>query len=188
MISILVYLIHQLTPNASTLSLPNRTQKYKHQCVATLSQLIETCSLIDTYRHLLSLAIMITVFWILACIACFTIMTMILMSADKLKTPFLRLIFGLSVSGAITSIASFFQPFVMPEGAVLAYGTQVSCDAVAFPLHVGDTALQLYSLGLYTNYLHAIRNNRRVPVVISPRESSHGYTAFLLRSYFSDLL
>jgi len=70
--------------------------------------------------------------------------------------------FGLSVSGAITSIASFFQPFVMPEGAVLAYGNQVSCDAVAFPLYFGDTgALQLYALGLCTYYLHAIRNNRR---------------------------
>ena len=70
-------------------------------------------------------------------IASFTLVVMILMSADKLKTPLRRLIFGLSVSDVIASISTILNPLMLPEGEFLAYGNQGTCEAVAFSNHIG---------------------------------------------------
>jgi len=93
-------------------------------------------------------------------IASFTLVVMILISANKLKTPLRRLIFGLSVSDAISSIANVLIPSMMPEG-VLASGNQTTCEAVAFSLHFGGIASPLYTLALCIYYLHVIQYNTR---------------------------
>ena len=96
-------------------------------------------------------------------IASFTIIVMILMTAAKLETPLRRLIFGLSVSDAIASIAAVFTPFMMPAGpgGTMASGNQGTCEAVAFFFHFGYTASALYSLSLCMYYLKIIRYNTR---------------------------
>ena len=70
---------------------------------------------------------------------------MILISADKLKTPFRRLIFGVSVTDAIASIAYVLQPIMSPEGIVVTDGNRATCEAVAFPVHFEYVASSLYT-------------------------------------------
>ena len=107
-------------------------------------------------RQILSLSIMQMISGSISFIASFTIVVMILRSAAKLNTPFRRLIFGLSVSDAIASISSVFQPLMIPIG-VLARGNQGTCKTIAFPYHFGYAASPLYTLGLCTYYLQVIR-------------------------------
>ena len=83
---------------------------------------------------------------------------MILMSTGKLKTPLRRLIFGVSVSDAISSISNVFQPLMLPDG-VMSYGNQGTCEAVAFSFHFGTFASPLYTLALCIYYLQVIRYN-----------------------------
>ena len=92
-------------------------------------------------------------------IASFTLFVMILRSADKLKTPLRRLIFGLSVSDAIASLSTVFQPLMLPPG-IMGYGNQGTCNAIAFPFHLGYAAAPFYTMSLCVYYIQVIRYKR----------------------------
>jgi len=94
-------------------------------------------------------------------LASLTVIAMILMSADKLKAPFRRLIFGLGASDPTSSIASVFQSLIVAAEGMLAYRIQGTCEAVAFPVFFGFNASQLYTLSVCIYYLHVIRYNTR---------------------------
>ena len=80
------------------------------------------------------------------------------MSADKLKTPLRRLIFGVSVADILSSISFIFEPIMNPN-PVWAYGNQGTAYASEFILTFGVVASALYTLALCIYYLHVIRYN-----------------------------
>ena len=111
-----------------------------------------------SYGQLLSVIVISMVSGSVSFIASFTLIVMILMSADKLKTPLRRLIVGVSVSDVIASFSNVLNPIMIPSG-VLAYGNQGPCEAVAFSNHFGAFASMLYTLSLCIYYVHVIKYN-----------------------------
>lgn len=93
-----------------------------------------------------------------------TIAITILQSAQRLGTPFKRIIFGLSIMDIIQSIAMIAGPFSLPsknEGVLWSYGNQATCDTQGFFLHVGFAGVPMYMLTLTVYYLNTVKFNMK---------------------------
>ncbi|GFH56004.1 hypothetical protein CTEN210_12480 [Chaetoceros tenuissimus] len=73
----------------------------------------------------------------------------------KAKTPYRRLIVGLSISDVLQSLALVVGPFVPPKGtpqSPWAIGNTASCDAFGFIMLAGNMAVPMYSFALSIYY------------------------------------
>ena len=88
-------------------------------------------------------------------VASSTIATMILVSPKKLTTPYRRLIFGLSVSDIVQSLALLTGPFSSPKGSILAswaIGNITTCNLNGFMATNAFSFVPMYTTSLSVYY------------------------------------
>ena len=88
-------------------------------------------------------------------VASSTIATMILVSPKKLTTPYRRLIFGLSVSDIVQSLALLTGPFASPKGSILApwaIGNIMTCNLNGFMSTNAFSFVPMYTASLSVYY------------------------------------
>ncbi len=91
-----------------------------------------------------------------------TIAVVILISPNRFKTPYRRIVFGLSVMDTIQSLGMIIGPFAIPqgtEGALWAIGNTYSCDVQGFAVHIGFAGVPMYTLCLCLYYYFMIQLN-----------------------------
>ena len=89
-------------------------------------------------------------------IASSTIASMILTSPNRLSSPYRRLIFGLSVSDVVQSLAILTGPFAPPKGAVFnpwAMGNTVTCNINGFMATNAFSFVPMYTTSLCIYYV-----------------------------------
>ena len=101
----------------------------------------------------------------MSCVASATIMFMILRSKKKLKDPYRRIIFCMSMYDIFSSLPVALRPFkvlLTSSGhSSLALGTQASCDLLTYIQIVGVVGTPMYSLSLNIYYLFVIKYSMR---------------------------
>jgi hypothetical protein len=101
----------------------------------------------------------------MSCVASATIMFMILRSKKKLKDPYRRIIFCMSMYDIFSSLPVALRPFkvlLTSSGhSSLALGTQASCDLLTYIQIVGVVGTPMYSLSLNIYYLFVIKYRMR---------------------------
>jgi hypothetical protein len=108
----------------------------------------------------------------ISCFASTLIAIMILRSHYGLKTPYSRIIFGLSIADIIQSTSIIMSPFAAPSDTIdapWAKGTIETCEAAGFFLAIGSTAVPFYTLFLSYYFL------KRVKDKITPQEFASKY-------------
>lgn len=87
------------------------------------------------------------------------------------KSPYSRIIFGLSIGDVIQSICVLASPFAAPSSPTHIFGTgsTQSCDAVGFFLIVGSVAVPWYTLFLTFYFLKRVKY-RLTPQKFAKRE------------------
>lgn len=105
----------------------------------------------------------------ISCFASTLIAIMILRSNNGLKSPYSRIIFGLSIADIIQSASMIISPFAVPSDSTRIYapwakGTIDTCEAAGFFLHIGGNAVPFYTLFLSYYFL------KRVKDKITPQE------------------
>lgn len=108
----------------------------------------------------------------ISCFASTLIAIMILRSLNGLKSPYSRIIFGLSIADILQSASIIISPFAAPSDtldAPWAKGTIGTCEAAGFFFHIGATAVPLYTLFLSYYFL------KRVKDKITPQDFANKY-------------
>ena len=108
----------------------------------------------------------------ISCFASTLIAIVILRSDNGLKTPYSRIIFGLSIADIIQSTSLIISPFAAPSDtldAPWAKGTIGTCEAAGFFLYIGAAAVPFYTLFLSYYFL------KRVKDKITPQEFARKY-------------
>ncbi len=78
----------------------------------------------------------------------------VLRDARKRRTTYHRLVLGISVSDAVSSLAFFLGTWPMPQGSSWgAVGNVYTCDVIGFVGQAGTTGTYLYNVVLSTYYL-----------------------------------
>ena len=98
----------------------------------------------------------------ISCIASSAIAIMIKRSPRGLSTPYRRIIFGLSISDILQSFALLTGPFASPKGITLspwAIGNTRLCEANAFFMIFGTSAVPMYTCALCLYYLCKLKMN-----------------------------
>ncbi|GFH55360.1 hypothetical protein CTEN210_11836 [Chaetoceros tenuissimus] len=97
-----------------------------------------------------------------------TITIMILKSKKGLKSPYSRIIFGLSIADMMQSFGIFISPWTSPrnesEFALWSIGTKSTCEATGFFLSVGAGVVPFYIFFLTFYFL------RKVKCKVQPKE------------------
>ena len=108
----------------------------------------------------------------LSCFASTLIAIMILRSHNGLKSPYSRIIFGLSIADIMQSAGiltlSFAVPIDTPD-APWAMGNTEACETVGFFLNIGVTAVPLYTLFLSYYFLKRVKDR------MTPQEFARKY-------------
>lgn len=89
-----------------------------------------------------------------------TIGFMILRSRKGLKSPYSRIIFGLSVTDTVQSLGLILSPFAAPSdtpGAFWAVGTQKTCDYVGWFIVLCGLGVPFYVLFLTFYFLMRVK-------------------------------
>jgi len=97
----------------------------------------------------------------LSCFASTLIAIVILRSNNGLKTPYSRIIFGLSIADIIQSTSLIISPFAASSDtldAPWAKGTIGTCEAAGFFLQVSGTAVPFYTLFLSYYFLKRVKD------------------------------
>lgn len=86
---------------------------------------------------------------------------MILKSKKGLKSPYSRIIFGLSVADMMQSFGIFISPWTSPRNespyALWSIGTNATCEATGFFLSVGTGAVPFYIFFLVFYFLRKVK-------------------------------
>ena len=93
-------------------------------------------------------------------VASSTIAAMIIRSNNGLRTPYSRIIFGLSIADIMQSLGIIISPLAAPSGtldAPWAMGSTGFCSATGFVLNVGGVAVPLYTLLLTHYFLQRVK-------------------------------
>ena len=97
----------------------------------------------------------------ISCFASTLIAIMIVRSRNGLKSPYSRIIFGLSIADIIQSASIITSPFAAPNDtldAPWAKGTIGTCEVAGFFLQVGGTAVPFYTLFLSYYFLKRVKD------------------------------
>jgi hypothetical protein len=111
----------------------------------------------------------------LAFLASATITVVTLRAENGLKSPYRRIIFGLSISDILQSVSLLVGPFAVPRDhdhyheIPWAKGTVGTCEAAGFFLTVGATTIPFYTLFLSYYFL------KRVKDKMTPEQFSRRY-------------
>lgn len=108
-------------------------------------------------------------------ICSFLLVVFILQSPYGLRSPYSRIIFGLSIADVLQSIGLLLAPFAAPKdpGHVFAIGSVQSCSAVGFFTILGSLAVPLYTLHLTYYFL------KRVKYKVKPKNFANGQEKWL---------
>jgi len=107
-----------------------------------------------------------------SCFASALIAIMIMRSHNGLKSPYSRIIFGLSIADIMQSAGILASSFAAPSDtpdAPWAKGTVETCEAAGYSMQVGGTAVPFYILFLSYYFL------KRVKDKITPQEFAHKF-------------
>ncbi|GFH61399.1 hypothetical protein CTEN210_17875 [Chaetoceros tenuissimus] len=96
-------------------------------------------------------------------------------SETGLKSPYSRIIFGLSIADVLQSIGIFASPFAAPVDPqhIFGRGNVQSCSAVGFFTIAGSLAVPLYTLHLTYYFL------KRVKYKVKPQDFANGQEKWL---------
>lgn len=92
-------------------------------------------------------------------LASFTIGIMILRSPKGLKSPYSRIIFGMSLSDFFLSLGMVISPFTSPKDtrdAIFSMGTTETCTATGWISSLGGISIPFYILFLVSKKNHAL--------------------------------
>ena len=112
----------------------------------------------------------------LSLISSSTIIHMIRMSPRGLKSPYSRIIFGLSIGDILLTLGLLIGPFFVPRGTLkspMALGNTATCDYAGFILVLGVFTTTFYLLFLIYFFL------RRVKYRVSPQKFAYGEERYL---------
>lgn len=127
-------------------------------------------------RELLAANIVRCILAAISLAASSTIVHMIRTSPRGLKSPYSRIIFGLSIGDIIQSLNAFFMAFAVPKGtpsSVMAFGNTQTCDASGYFLVLGIFLTIFYLLFLIYFFM------RRVKYRVTPQKFAKGEEFYL---------
>ena len=106
-----------------------------------------------------ALQIVLTTTASVSCFASTLIAIMILRSHNGLKSPYSRIIFGLSIADIMRSAGILASSFAAPSNSAWwAKGTVETCEAAGYFLQVGATAVPFYTLFLSYYFLKRVKD------------------------------
>lgn len=108
----------------------------------------------------------------LSFLASATIATILMRSRNGLKSPYSRIIFGLSIANITQAAGILVSPLAAPSDtpfASWAMGTTATCELAGLVLYVGGTAVPLYILFLSYYFLKKVKNK------LTPEEFADKY-------------
>ena len=90
-------------------------------------------------------------------------MASIVRSKNGLKSPYSRIIFGLSLSDILQSVALLISPFAVPSDtsdllSPFSWGTIQTCEAAGFFLMIGGTVIPFYTVFLSYYFLKRVKD------------------------------
>ena len=100
----------------------------------------------------------------------FLLVIFILESPSGLRSPYSRIIFGLSIADVLQSLGILVAPFAAPTDPehIFGRGSVKSCDAVGFFTVIGSLAVPFYTLQLTYYFL------KRVKYKVLPKDFANG--------------